>query len=84
VCVCVCVCVCFREYGDDWHKGGILERKQNVFDDFIAAAEYLVENKYTNSKRSVHRSCVHVCVCLSSLLSCVCCIAARLVLVFAG
>ena len=40
-----------REYGDRWHKAGILEKKQNVFDDFIAAAEYLIENKYTNPKR---------------------------------
>ncbi len=35
------------EYGEEWHQGGVLDRKQNVFDDFIACAEYLVENKYT-------------------------------------
>lgn len=39
------------EYGEAWHKGGMLENKQNVFDDFIAAAEYLVERKYTSSER---------------------------------
>jgi prolyl oligopeptidase len=36
------------EYGKDWHEAGILERKQNVFDDFIAAAEFLVREKYTS------------------------------------
>lgn len=39
------------EYGEEWHKGGMLEKKQNVFDDFIACAEWLIHNKYTTSKR---------------------------------
>ncbi len=39
------------EYGEDWHQAGMLDRKQNVFDDFIAGAEWLIENKYTSSKR---------------------------------
>ncbi|XP_065205633.1 prolyl endopeptidase-like [Planococcus citri] len=38
------------EYGNKWHEGGMMEKKQNSFDDFIAAAEYLIAEKYTNSK----------------------------------
>ena len=36
------------EYGEDWHRAGMLANKQNVFDDFIAAAEWLIANRYTN------------------------------------
>jgi prolyl oligopeptidase len=39
------------EYGASWHKAGILEKKQNVFDDFIAAGEWLLESGYTNPKQ---------------------------------
>ncbi len=38
------------EYGKKWHKAGTKMQKQNVFDDFIAAAEFLIENKYTSSE----------------------------------
>lgn len=39
------------EFGERWHRDGMLENKQNVFDDFIAAAEWLIENHYTNPKK---------------------------------
>ena len=39
------------EYGEKWHQAGMKLKKQNVFDDFIAAAEWLIANKYTSSQR---------------------------------
>ena len=39
------------EYGEEWHKAGMKLNKQNVFDDFIAGAQWLIENKYTSSKK---------------------------------
>ena len=39
------------EYGEKWHKAGMKLQKQNVFDDFIAAAEWLIANKYTSPQR---------------------------------
>ncbi len=39
------------EYGEDWHRAGMLTKKQNVFDDFAACARYLIDHKYTNSAK---------------------------------
>jgi prolyl oligopeptidase len=39
------------EYGEAWHKAAMFGKKQNVFDDFFAAAEYLIQNKYTTPER---------------------------------
>ncbi len=43
------------EYGEEWHKSGMLQNKQNVFDDFIGAAEFLIKEKYTNKERIAAR-----------------------------
>jgi prolyl oligopeptidase len=39
------------EYGEDWHRGGMLLKKQNTFDDFIYAAKYLIKHRYTSSSK---------------------------------
>ena len=39
------------EYGEEWHKAAMFEKKQNVFDDFIAAGEYLIKEKYTSNTK---------------------------------
>ncbi|HEY5392216.1 MAG TPA: prolyl oligopeptidase family serine peptidase, partial [Hanamia sp.] len=43
------------EYGETWHKQGMLQNKQNVFDDFIAAAQFLIDKKYTNPAKLAMR-----------------------------
>lgn len=39
------------EFGEEWHKAGMRDKKQNVFDDFIAAAEFLIKEKYTSNQK---------------------------------
>src|SRR5947209_1246799 len=39
------------EYGEEWHQAGMRQNKQNVFDDFIAAAEWLIANRYTSTPK---------------------------------
>lgn len=39
------------EFGEEWHRAGMFENRQNVFDDFIAAAEWLIDNKYTSTSK---------------------------------
>ncbi len=46
-----CIILISSEYGESWHEGGMLLNKQNVFDDFASAAEYLIANKYTRRDR---------------------------------
>ena len=50
VCMFLGACLC-SEYGERWHEMGTMDKKQNVFDDFQAAAEFLIENKYTTPQR---------------------------------
>ena len=46
-----CTLCVFSEYGEKWHESGTMGKKQNVLDDFQAAGEYLIKEKYTSPNK---------------------------------
>jgi len=57
------------EYGQDWHEGGMRENKQNVFDDFIAAAEWLIDNQYTQTSKLAVRGASNSGLLMGAMLT---------------
>ena len=53
------------EFGEEWHQAGMLEKKQNVFDDFIAAAEWLIQNKVTSPRHALDTAAGRTAACWS-------------------
>ena len=57
------------EYGEDWHEAGMREKKQNVFDDIIASAEWLIDNKYTQTSKLAVRGASNSGLLMGAMLT---------------
>ena len=57
------------EYGQAWHEGGMLGNKQNVFDDFIASAQWLIDNKYTSTPKLAVRGASNSGLLMGAMLT---------------
>ena len=57
------------EYGQAWHEGGMRENKQNVFDDFIAAAQWLIDNRYTQTSKLAVRGASNSGLLMGAMLT---------------
>jgi prolyl oligopeptidase len=57
------------EYGEAWHEGGMRENKQNVFDDFIASAQWLIDNKYTQTPKLAVRGASNSGLLMGAMLT---------------